>query len=236
MEYQLDSHTHTLASGHAYNTIMEMAKAAADKGLKFLGITDHAPKMPESCGAFYFSNLSVVDRELYGVELALGVELNIIDDKGEVDLSEHLLKQMDICIASLHAPCIRPGTMKENTNAVVNTMKNPYVNIIGHPDDGRYPLDYKKVVKAAKKHHVLLEVNNSSLNPEGFRLNTHENDTIMLKLCMEYEQPVVIGSDAHWMSQVGTHDRAKSLIDEIEFPYDLVMNYHLEEFKKYINK
>ena len=42
MEYIVDTHTHTIASGHAYNTILEMAKAASEKGIKLLGITDHA--------------------------------------------------------------------------------------------------------------------------------------------------------------------------------------------------
>ena len=50
----LDVHTHTLASGHAYNTMREMAKAASEKGLEILGITEHAVSMPGTCGAFYF--------------------------------------------------------------------------------------------------------------------------------------------------------------------------------------
>ena len=48
----LDVHTHTLASGHAYNTMREMAKAASEKGLEILGITEHAVSMPGTCGAF----------------------------------------------------------------------------------------------------------------------------------------------------------------------------------------
>ena len=53
----LDIHTHTLISGHAYNTIMEMAHAASEKGLELLGITDHAPEMPGGPHRFYFDNL-----------------------------------------------------------------------------------------------------------------------------------------------------------------------------------
>ena len=54
MKNRLDSHTHTLASGHAYNTIMEMATAAADKGLELLAVTEHSVKMPGSCNEMYF--------------------------------------------------------------------------------------------------------------------------------------------------------------------------------------
>ena len=51
----MDLHTHTVASGHAYNSLREMAKAAAEKGLELLGITEHAPKMPGSCQTFIFA-------------------------------------------------------------------------------------------------------------------------------------------------------------------------------------
>ena len=69
MDYLLDVHTHTIASGHAYNTIMEMAKAGFDKGLKLLGITEHAPMMPGTCHAMYFHNLKVVPITMCGIEL-----------------------------------------------------------------------------------------------------------------------------------------------------------------------
>ena len=72
MNYVLDVHTHTIASGHAYNTMREMAKAAADKGLELLGITEHAMAMPGTCHEYYLQNLKMVEREMYGTELLLG--------------------------------------------------------------------------------------------------------------------------------------------------------------------
>ena len=60
MRVEIDTHTHTLASGHAYNTLNEMAQAAADKGLKGLAITEHAPEMSGTCHLFYFQNLRIV--------------------------------------------------------------------------------------------------------------------------------------------------------------------------------
>ena len=56
-------------------------------------------------------------------------------------------KGCDVVIASLHIPCIKPGSIEQNTNALIKAMDNPYVNIIGHPDDSRYPVDYEKLVK-----------------------------------------------------------------------------------------
>ena len=67
MKYTIDTHTHTLVSGHAYNTIDEMAAYAAGIGVTHLAITDHAPKMPGSAGILYFSNMKIIPREKCGV-------------------------------------------------------------------------------------------------------------------------------------------------------------------------
>ena len=235
MDYLLDVHTHTVASGHAYNSIMEMAKAGFDKGLKLLGITEHAPMMPGSCNSMYFRNLKVVPRSLCGIEVMLGVELNILDFDGHVDLDAHALRQLDIRIASLHSVCILPGTKEENTKAVLGAIHNPMVDIIGHPDDGIYPLDYKPIVEAAKETHTLLEVNNNSLNPMGARKNTRGNLITMLELCREYGQPVIMNSDAHVFSDVGRWDFSEELIRELDFPEELIVNRSVETFKEYLN-
>ncbi len=54
----MDLHTHTLACGHAYNTLYEMARSASEKGVPLFGSSDHAPAMPGSCHKYYFTNLS----------------------------------------------------------------------------------------------------------------------------------------------------------------------------------
>ena len=88
MKYLLDSHTHTIASGHAYCTVLEMARAAANRGLELLCITDHAPAMEGTTCRDYFANLGVIDRELFGVQILMGVELNLLDTEGTVDLDD----------------------------------------------------------------------------------------------------------------------------------------------------
>ena len=182
MRVEIDTHTHTLASGHAYNTLNEMAQAAADKGLKGLAITEHAPEMPGTCHLFYFQNLRIVPRKKYGIELLLGTELNIMNARGETDLPDSVLERLDIAIASIHMPCFKDERTIDNvTAAYEKVMEHPYVDIIGHPDDGRFPVDMKRLVKKAKETGTLLEVNNSSLRPEGFRENTKENCLEMVK-------------------------------------------------------
>ena len=105
MKIELDVHTHTIASGHAFSTLQEMAQAAADKGLKVLGITEHSPGVPGTCHPIYFRNLHVVPRRMYGVELLLGAEINILDGKGNLELDEDYMKMLDIRIEGILSLC-----------------------------------------------------------------------------------------------------------------------------------
>lgn len=230
----MDLHTHTVVSGHAYNTLYEMVKSASEKGVKLLGVTEHAPRIPGACHPFYFINFKVVPRELSDVKLLLGCELNIIDYDGNIDLEERYLQGLDFGIASIHEPCYSSGTIAQNTAAYSGVMKNPAVQVIGHPDDGRFPVDYDTLAAAAKEHHVLLEVNASSLHPQCHRQNARENYITMLEYCRHYQTPIVIDSDAHCEADVGNHDRAHKLLAEIDFPEELVVNTSIRKAAAYI--
>ena len=93
-------------------------------------------------------------------------------------------------------------------------------------------LDYEAIVKKAKETHTLLELNNSSLRPGGFRVNTRENDLEMLRLCKKYEVPISIGSDAHVDVDLAGFDLAMEVLKECEFPEELVVNTSLERLEK----
>ena len=232
----LDLHTHTVASGHAYCSLREMAKVASEKGLEVLGVTEHAPEMPGTCHQYYFDNLRVVPREMYGIQLLLGSEVNILDARGTVDLPERTLERMDVVIASLHIPCMKPGSKLENTESYLNVMKNPYVNIIGHPDDGRYEIDYEALVQGAKEYGKILELNNHSMEPDCNRQNAVENDRVMLELCKKYQVPVVMDSDAHFDLLIGEFDLARNLLEKLDFPEELVLNRSVDAIRKYVNR
>lgn len=232
----LDMHTHTVASGHAYNTIYEMARSAADKGLQLLGIADHGPKMPGSAQTIYFSNFKMLPREIYGVRMMFGCELNILDYEGNVDLPEHILQRQDYTVASIHGLCYEAGTVAQNTAAYINAMQNPHVQIIGHPDDRRYPVDYDTLVAAAREHHVLLEVNSNSLGPTSVRPGARDQYLIMLEYCKKYRQSVIVDSDAHCEADVGNHFRAYDVLKEVGFPPELVVNRSLEVLADYLPK
>lgn len=245
MKYVLDSHTHTIMSGHAYNTMQEMALAAKELGLKALGITEHGPTIHGGCHPIYFTNYNVVDRFMYGIELLLGVELNIVDYNGKVDLTSSHLKKIDVGIAGVHPnvgngekyPPYIPGDIKENTKAFLGAMENPDVDIISHPDDSRVPVDYEALAKGACDNHVLLELNASSLNPLNVRGKggAAENMKTMLRYCEQYGAHVIVNSDAHCACNIAKFDEVDAILQEVHFPEELVVNRDLELYKSFLH-
>lgn len=235
MKAIIDLHTHALASGHAYSTVKENIEYAKKNGLKYYGISDHGIEMPGGPHLFYFQNLKVIPDVVDGVRVLKGMEANVIDYDGKIDFYCDQYTSLDYLIASLHTVCLEPGTKEENTRATIKSMDHELVKIVGHPDDGRYEFDYEQIVKAAKEKNVLLEVNNSSLKPNGFRPNTRENYKEMLALCKEHNVRVILGTDSHVCYQVGIFDYAEELLEELDFPKELVINYHEDQIKEFFN-
>jgi putative hydrolase len=222
MKYVLDVHTHTTASGHAYSTLLENAKHASEIGLKLLGTTDHGPTMPGAPHIWYFGNLKVLPREIYGVTMLHGCEANIIDSEGNIDIPDALAKELDIIIASFHEPCIEPSTREKNTETLLKVMDNPYINIIGHSGNPSYPIYEEEIVKKAKEKDILIEINNSS-----FKVSRKGSEPICTKiaeLCMKHNTKVIMGTDAHVCFDIGKFDKTAPLLERIGMPDELIVN------------
>lgn len=231
-DLQLDIHTHSVMSGHAYGTIREMAKAAQEKGLKLLGISEHGPGIPGTCAPIYFSNLAVAPRQLCGVELLYGCEINVLND-GTLSLRKYI-DHLDYAIVGIHGMCYEDEGAKKNTENIISCMRHKKVFFVSHPDDDHTPLDYECLVRAAAKHHVALELNNSSLLKQDKRLNCVANYKTMLPLCRQYNVPVIVSSDAHDPEYVGRFTEAVHLLNEAAFPDSLILNTSVEKFKNFI--
>jgi Histidinol phosphatase and related hydrolases of the PHP family len=228
-----DLHMHTLVSGHAYGTIREMAYVAKEKQLQLIGISEHAPGMKGTVDPIYFLNLEVVPRTLYGVEVIHGCEINVFND-GTLSLEQRYIDALDYAIVGIHGHCYQNQGKEKNTLNLIECMKNEKVYFVSHPDDDHTPLDYEKLVSAAKTYHVALEVNNSSLL-STYRLNCYDNYQTMLELCKQYHVPIIVSSDAHDPSWVGEHSLAIQLLDKCHFPDDLILNNDIHKIKQFIH-
>ncbi len=221
----LDIHTHSIASGHGtHDTVTDLVRAAACSSLKVLGISDHGPATPGAGDSSYFRNLRIAERSRFGISILYGVELNILNGNGDVDLEDDLLRSLDYALISLHSPTFKAGTVSYNTDACINAMNHPSVRFLGHPDDGNFPMDYERLLSAAKEHHVYPEINNASLMPDAYRLNGYQNSLRILSLCKEMKLPVLLSSDSHGKRHVGDMCYIFPLLEEANFPPELIIN------------
>lgn len=229
-----DLHTHTLASGHAYGTIREMAKAASNKGLLAYGHSDHAPGIPGTCHPFYFACFDEIPKYLYGVRILGSCEVNILDD-GSLSLEDRFISSLDYAIAGIHLNCYTDHGKKVNTQNVIKCMKNEKVKLISHPDSDKMSLDYESLTDAALDYNVALEVNNSSLKNPSSRPNCIENYKKMLKLSEKKGVRIIVSSDAHDPSSVGSFDKAVKLLDDLSFDQSLVVNSSFETLMSFLS-
>ncbi|MDE6544258.1 MAG: phosphatase [Muribaculaceae bacterium] len=229
-----DLHTHTIVSGHAYSSLQEMARAAADMGIEILGVTEHGPAIPGTCGRLYFKNMIVIPREMYGVKLLLGAELNILNYKGDLDADDALMDMLDLRIAGIHSVCWEGGTRSQNTEGVARVINDPRIHIISHPADGSADLDFGELVKAAKNARTLLEINSHSLNPARHKTIARPNNIELLRQCKKHDMPVILGSDAHISFQIADYSNVLPLLDETDFPQELVLNDKPAQLMEYL--
>jgi DNA polymerase (family 10) len=198
-----DFHTHTVASdGH--NTIEEMARAAKERGYKFLCITDHSKSSAIANGqspqklAQQIKEIHKLNARLKGIQLFAGAEVDILAD-GSMDFEDELLADLDFVVASVHSGL---GSARERvTMRTLKAMDNPYVTCIGHPT-GRLigqraamDLDMPAVIEHAAQTGTALEINS-----DPSRLDLKD---IHCKMAVEAGVKLTIDTDAHSTESLG---------------------------------
>lgn len=232
MDLVADLHTHTIASGHAYSTVLENVRAARLRGLQAIAITDHGPKIPGGPCPLYFGNLKMLPQQIEGITIYRGVEANVLDFNGSLDLPEDTLKLLDIVLAGFHPRCYPGGNVEENTQAMIEAIRNPLVDVIVHPGNPKYAVDFHRVVAAALKSQVALEINNSSLQIS--REGSYDNCLQIAREVARTGAFVVVGSDAHWSGEVGNFKAAIRILEKAGVTEEQVINTSLSKIKSYL--
>jgi len=234
MKMEADLHIHTTASGHGYSTIKEIVEAASEKGLKTIAITDHGLNMPGAPHWYHFTNLISLPRVMQGVEVLRGVEADILDSAGDVDMPEPIMSDyLDIVLAGFHDETGYTGTtIEDNTEAMVAAIKNPFVHVITHPGNPKYPVDVETVVLAAKKYNKALELNNNSfiVRPGSFPMCSQ-----FAKMAKKHNILVSINSDAHICYNVGENAQAVALASKVGIRKSQIINSSSVILTEYLN-
>ncbi len=247
-----DVHTHTLFSRHAYSTIEENVRAAAEAGLEILGSTDHFSCMlyPEQHlrNFQHLINTGIWPRTWHGVTVLHGCEADVVGLDGslfgqdivvdcditgrklgvERTLYERATGPADYVIASVHDGSFADGaSVSQVTDMYVSALEQEKVLILGHTGRSGLPYDVDTVLACAKERHKLIEINNHSLE-SGDRY--HAVCRGIAERCAEMGVGIVVSSDAHIAPQIGDFPIAVRMLEEIHFPEELIMNRGREPF------
>ncbi|QYK03901.1 phosphatase [Shewanella zhangzhouensis] len=222
MQFPVDTHTHTVASTHAYSTIHDYLAVAKEKGIRLFATTDHGPAMKDAPHFWHFVNLRVLPRVWHGVGILRGIEANIMNEKGEIDYFGEYLSELDLVQAGFHEPVFAPSDRLSHTRAMIATMESGLVDIITHPGNPAYPIDIEAVVGAAKACNVALEINNSSFTAS--RKGSEENCLAIARMAAKLDAQLVMGSDAHVAFDLGGFDRSLAIVDAADYPRQRLLN------------
>ena len=234
MQILADYHTHTKYS-HGKGTIEENVLEAISKGIKTIGISDHGYKHLAygiKLNDIYKmrEEIDKLNEKYSNIEILLGMECNILDSYGNIDINDKIIENCDYIMAGYHFAST-PTSLKSmfnhcnkymiknekskdyNTKAIINAMKNNDIFIITHPGD-KGDVYIEEIAKVAKITDTRLEINSS----HGFL-----NSSQLVKI-KGIGNKFIIGSDAHIPQNVGNFDLAMKIVKEASVDLSLIEN------------
>ena len=234
MKVLVDTHSHTVASTHAYSTVHDYFTQAKLKQLQMFSITDHGPEMPDAPHPWHFGNMKVIPRVVDNVAMLRAIEGNILNTQGDLDVLPGMMPYLDFIIASFHEPVFAPSDVATHTQAMVNVIKQGQCQIIGHPGNPNYPIDIEAVLTAAKANNVAVEINNSSFTHS--RQGSEANCVAILEMAVRLGTKVSFGSDAHIAYHIGDFHQCIAKAKQVGLPETQIVNRTPESFLAFLHE
>lgn len=231
MNFLIDMHTHTNTTPHAYSSLEENIRAGKKRGIKIIANTMHGPCLQDSPHWWAIANQRTLPDHVDGVRVLKSVEANVVNIDGELDINNKIIEICDIVIGGFHSipEYGDSGDINKNTKAIINVIQNNVVDILVHLGNPEFPIDYEKVVIAAKKHNVAIEINNGSLTTS--RAGSKPNCEKIMELCFEHKPYISLGSDAHFSTLIGEFTEAIKLIGA--YDKELILNTSEDKLKEF---
>ncbi len=253
LNIKCDCHTHTIYSAHAYSTIEENVRAAAEKGMELLASTDHFSSMVVASDTDirsyqYFTNQKVWQRTWHGIKLLRGCEVDIVSPEGylfgmglpmkksivgdpfekEKDLFEITTERLDFAIGSVHGKWgLQDITKTQGTQMYINVIEDPRILMLGHL--GRAGIDFEtdELLKVCKELNKPVEINEQSFI---YSTDFCDRCTQIAERCAELGVLICVNTDAHISTDIGKFKKSTDMLEEIHFPEELIMNRNAESF------
>ncbi|MCK9379162.1 MAG: PHP domain-containing protein [Candidatus Moranbacteria bacterium] len=234
---KIDLHLHTVASGHAQCTLVEYIEQAKKLKMNVIGISDHGPNNAETLTTeVYFRTLDRIPDVVDGIRVLKGIEANVINEGGDIDVSDKLAERLDFVMASFHENAGYIDQGKEgNTKTLIKLIRSGKIDIITHPFNTKsYDVDMEKISEEACKNNVLLEVNFSYIKGRKLQSFTISNLKIIIDIVRRNGKKVILGSDAHNIWELGDDSSLTSIKEEIGLTDDLIINNYSEELFEFL--
>jgi len=217
---QFDLHVHTLFSQCGIHTALEILARANEIGLKGIAITDHGPALPdERINSPFFERFKSPYPNLIFLK---GMECNLVDANGTIDIPLRFKRCMDVVLLGIHPNTPMGLSASDYTNMLIAAIeKNPCVDIITHPNDPNYPVDYKRLAKAAKAAGVALELNNSKIL---YARAETQSAVDLVTVCRDEGCKMAVNSDTHAIHELGLDESVRPILESLKFPNELIVN------------
>ncbi len=236
---KIDLHIHTIASGHAHNTILEYINQAQKLGMDTIGISEHGPNNSETIvSEVYFLTIGRLPRIVNGIKILRGVEANIIDQNGNIDIIDDVIERLDYVMANFHDNTKYKDLGTEgNTDSMIKTINSGKVNIITHPFHTKiFNFNIERIVAEACKKNVLLEIDLQYINKYLKRPKKYEecfkNIKKVIDLVKKYNKKIIVNSDSHNIWELGDDSYLEKIKDQVDLPDEMIINNYPDELFK----
>jgi putative hydrolase len=230
---EVDTHVHTVLSGHAFSTLHENIQYAKKKGLKGFCSTDHGPDLYGGAPDFIPYTMRTWPEYMDGIRVYRSCEANIIGINGELDYRPVYLDMLEFVSAGVHTMDKKYFNRENATKAYISAYERDLFDVATHIDHDRYDCDLEAVINAAHVNGKLIEVNNASylLRP-GSKERIHR----IIDICKQTKSQVIVSSDSHICYNIGNISDVEKYLEKVKFPKEQIVNATFKQFDAYIKK
>jgi len=228
---QFDLHVHTIFSQCGIHTALEILARANELGMKGIAITDHGPALPdERINSPFFERFKSPYTNFIFLK---GMECNLVDASGKIDIPLRFKSCMDVVLLGIHPNTPMGQSVSAYTDMLIAAIdKNPCVDIITHPNDPNYPVDYKRLAKAAKAAGAALELNNSKIL---YARAETQSAVDLVTACRDEGCKMAVNSDTHAIHELGLDDSVRPILQAAGFPEEMIVNRDEASTMEFIN-
>ncbi|MDR1917870.1 MAG: PHP domain-containing protein [Christensenellaceae bacterium] len=239
LEIKTDLHTHTTASTHAYSTILENVKVAAEKGMELIAMTNHGSALADGAHFVHFLNLRTIPEKICGVKVLKGIEANVLNIDGELDLFDDFMPELDIVIASCHvdlaggenSKVFMPHCDEDFVKLYENLAKDDRIDIIGHINRTKFINKMDYIIPLLRDSNKLIEIN-TCCHSERQKAELIK----LIDMCYKHNAKIVVNSDAHYCSLIGDYRGYDEYLTKIGYPPELVINRNAQTILQWLHE